>query len=124
MFKIFFRDHKEILKTVKVIYKLIFAYLSIVIFLGLTESFGIALLFPISELIQNQEIVNQYTKVFYEYSGYNISSENLISIIFISAFLLFLFSGVSQIISFNIAAKLTDGLYSVWQQKIFKYYQK
>ena len=88
MFKIFFKDHKEILKTVKVIYKLIFAYLSIVIFLGLTESFGIALLFPISELIQNQEIVNQYTKVFYEYSGYNISSENLISIIFISAFFL------------------------------------
>ena len=122
MFKIFFKDHKETLKTVKVRYKLIFVFLSIVIFLGLTESFGIALLFPISELIQNQEIANQYTKVFYEYSGYNISSENLISITFISAFLLFLFSGVSQIISFNIAARLTDGLYSVWQQKIFKYY--
>lgn len=122
MFRLFFKDHKELLKTVTVRYKIIFAYLFIVIFLGFTESFGIALLFPISELIQNQEIVNQYTKIFFEYSGYNISSENLISIIFISAFLLFLISGVTQIISFNIAARLTDGLYSVWQQKIFKYY--
>ena len=122
MLKSFFKNHIEIIQTFKDRYKLISFYLCIVIFLGLSESFGIALLFPIAELIQNQEVINQYIIIFYNYTGYKISGENLILMIFMAAFFLFIAAGISQIISFNIAARLTDGLYSLWQQMIFSRY--
>jgi len=122
MLSIFLNKHKGIIRTFRNKYKLIFSYIFIVIFLGLTESFGIALLYPISELIQNQEIVTKYSNILFMYSGYSISNDSLVLIIFALAFLLFFLSGSFQVLSFNISARLTDGLYSLWQKKIFKRY--
>ena len=122
MLSIFLKKHKEIIRTFRNKYKLILSYIFIVIFLGLTESLGIALLFPISELIQNQEIVSKYSNILFIYTGYNISNDSLVLIIFASAFSLFFLSGSFQILSFNISARLTDGLYSLWQKIIFKRY--
>ena len=122
MYASFFTKHSEIIKTIKDRYILIILYLSIVIFLGLTESFGIAILFPIAELSQDQEVVIKYLDIVYNYTGYRLRPDALILTIFASAFTLFLLSGILQLISFRVAAILLDGLYSSWQQKIFGYY--
>lgn len=119
---LFFEKHKAIIETIKSSYKLIITYLILVVFLGITEGFGLALLFPIAELIQDNEIASQYINIFYEFTGYQISTQNLIYLIFIATFSLFLLSGILQLVSYRVIAMLLDGLYANWQRKIYGYY--
>ena len=121
-YSLFFEKHKAIIETIKSSYKLIITYLILVVFLGITEGFGLALLFPIAELIQDNEIASQYINIFYEFTGYQISTQNLIYLIFIATFSLFLLSGILQLVSYRVIAMLLDGLYANWQRKIYGYY--
>ena len=122
MIKSLTKNNLELYKSLKNKSLSIIIYILIISLLGLTESFGLALLFPIAEIIQNIQILDSYSDVIMSFINIKISGKKLLLLIFFLTFLFFVLSALFNIISLYLSAKLLEGFYSNWQKKILRNY--
>ena len=99
-------------------------FLFVLIFLSIIfESVGIALIFPILDLIITENIYSKYEFLFNVYPNLTNYSKNQLIIIFISIFLIFFFLRTLYLIFFNIyKIRFITNIRYLVTQKVFEIY--
>ena len=93
-----------------------------IIIAGFSETAGISLLLPVLNMFQNPELTTTYSTYISDFLGIEINLGDARKLIFAGLIFFFLMSGIFQLVTDILVARLIEGLKASWQEKVLNSY--